>query len=226
MKIIFIPGLLCTPHVWGELNAVREKYLCHDADVSSFDSIEKMADAIIHHITDEDIALIGFSMGGYVAIEVALKMKNKINKLVLINTTANSVNPATISDRQKAIKFAQRGMMSEILKLSNGISYYKSQKEWLLLEEKMANEVGTESYIRQQNAIIHRNNYMNLIQNICTETLIISGKNDQVISYKDSICMFENISNSNLILLDKCGHLSTLEKSKMVANSIATFLKT
>ncbi len=226
MKIFFIPGLLCTSYVWGSVNKIRNKYICHDADVTSFDRIEKMSDALVSSIDSVETAILGISMGGYVAIDAALKLGNKLKKLVLINTTSNAVNQATVPDREKAIKLAAQGALNEVIAMSKGICYYQPEDEWLLLEEKMANEVGSASYIKQQQAIITRKNYSTLIKNITTDTLIISGKNDKVIPFKDSIFIAEQINNSSLILLNKCGHLSTLEKGSIVADYIEQFLET
>ena len=47
MKVFFIPGLLCTSHVWGSVNNIRNKYACYDADVVNFNTIERMSDALV-----------------------------------------------------------------------------------------------------------------------------------------------------------------------------------
>lgn len=226
MKIIFIPGLLCNSLVWGPLNYLRHSHLCHDADVISFCSIGEMADKIIDEVHDwNNVAVIGISMGGYVAIDVALKMQNKLRKLILLNTTSNPVNQETLKDREKAIELAKQGKMNEVLEMSKGICYFKPKEEWLMLERKMAEEIGAQSYIKQQRAIINRMNYSPLIKNISTDTLIISAKEDKVLSYQDSIFMFDQMDNANLILLKKCGHLSTIEKGDLVSNHVSNFLE-
>jgi len=94
-----------------------------------------------------------------------------------------------------------------------------------MLEKEMATQIGSDAYIKQQLSIINRPNYSDLIKNIQAKTLIISGKNDQVIPYSDSIFMFEQIPESSLILLNECGHLSTLEKESFVFNVVNEFLE-
>jgi pimeloyl-ACP methyl ester carboxylesterase len=224
MEIIFIPGLLCTNQIWGKLNAIRNQYKCHDADVLQFDSIEKISDNIITHLPQDDITVIGISMGGYVAIDLALKIKNKINKLILINTTYDSVNLDTIPDRMKCIELAKNGMLDNILRMNAGYCYFKPKSEWIALEKEMAKQVGSDAYIKQQHAIINRQNYSESIKNITCETLIIAGKNDPITPYRDSIYMFEQISSSHLLALNECGHLATLEKGNIVLNAVNLFL--
>lgn len=225
MEIIFIPGLLCTNQVWGKLNDIRRQYICHDADVLTFDNIEKMSDNIIKHLPQDDIAVIGISMGGYVAIDLALKLKNKIKKLILINTTHHSVNLETLSNKIKAIELAKNGMLDKVLSMNEGFYYFKPKNEWIILEHEMAKQVGPDAYIKQQNAIIHRKNYVESIKNIQCETLIITGKNDPIMPYQDSIDMFVKISSSHLLALNECGHLATLEKGNIVLSAVNQFLR-
>jgi pimeloyl-ACP methyl ester carboxylesterase len=224
MYIIFIPGLICTNQVWGKLNNIRNNYKCHDADVTHFNSIEKTSAHIISQLSQDEIAVIGLSMGGYVAIDLALKIGKKIKKLILINTTCNSVNLDTINDRMKAIELAKKGMLDNIIEMCKGCCYFNPREEWIMLEKEMAKQIGPDAYINQQLSIINRPNYSDLIKNIQTQTLIISGKYDQIVPYQDSIYMFEQIPESSLLLLDKCGHLSTLEKGGSVLNAVNGFL--
>lgn len=225
MEIVFIPGLICTNKVWGKLNSIRHHYKCHDADITSFDSIEKTSAHIISQLPENELTVIGISMGGYIAIDMALKADSKIKKLILINTTCNSVNLETVNDRMKGIELAKSGMLDNIVEMYKGFCYFKPQEEWITLEKEMAKQIGPDAYIKQQLSIINRPNYSELIQNIKAKTLIISGKNDQITPYRDSIYMFEQITQSSLVLLDECGHLATLEKGKSVLNAINDFLE-
>lgn len=225
MNIIFIPGLLCTHEVWGQTNTLRDKHTCYDANVIDFSSIEDMSDNLLKHLPSNDVVLIGISMGGYVAIDAAIKAKDKIKKLILINATANSVDPATITERKKAIKFAMQGRLMDILAMSNGICYFNPKKEWILLEKEMGKKIGTQGYINQQTAILNRKNYTSELENITADTLIISGKADKIIPTKDAIDMCDKIKKSSLFLLSECGHLATLEKSDVVANIIEKFIE-
>lgn len=224
MIVIFIPGLLCTDKIWGQMNAIRDQYICHDADVISFSSIEEMAENIDKHTSADDVAIIGISMGGYVAIDAAIKMGSRVKKLVLIGTTANSVNEDTIPDREKCIELAKVGKLKEITNISRGICFFSPREEWLTLEEVMANEVGCDAYIRQQRAIMSRKNYSDALKNIKADTLVIAGKNDAVIPCEHAVFMSKLIPNSKLILIDDCGHLPTIEKGSMLADLVPRFL--
>jgi pimeloyl-ACP methyl ester carboxylesterase len=225
MEIVFIPGLICTDQVWGKVNNIRKNYKCYDADVTRFDSIEETSTNIINQLPHGEITVIGISMGGYIAIDIATKVESKIKNLILINTTYNSVNLDTVDDRIKCIELAKNGMLDSIVEMNRGYCYFEPREEWIMLEKEMAKKVGSDAYIKQQLSIINRPNYSKLIKNIQATTLIISGKNDLIIPYRDSIYMFEQIPKSNLVILNNCGHLATLEKGISVLSAINRFLE-
>jgi pimeloyl-ACP methyl ester carboxylesterase len=225
MNIIFIPGLLCTNQVWGKTNDLRKKYLYHDADVTSYDTIDGMSKKIMEELPSGDCVIIGISMGGYVALDVASRRPANLKKLVLINTTAKSVNVDTLLERERAIKIAELGKLDSILKLSEGFCYFNPKKEWITIEKSMAFEIGAAAYIRQQRAIISRKDYSDVLSNIVAETLIITSKEDRILPYQDSIFLAEKIPHSSLFLLNKCGHLATLEKGEIVSAVIDQFIR-
>ena len=228
MQVIFIPGLLCTKRVWGKLNNIRKKFSCYDADldIKKVNSIDAMAQSIINNIVCDEIGLIGISMGGYVALDLALKLPDKVKKLVLINTTAAAVDPVTIPYRNKGIQLAENNDIESLLALSAGICYLNPRPEWIMLEREMAYEVGTTAYVKQQQAIINRKSYTNALKDIHADTLVITGRNDQVINYEDSLVLFKDINKSSLLILNECGHLSTIEQSDQVAHVACEFMGT
>ncbi|KTC87245.1 alpha/beta fold hydrolase [Legionella drozanskii] len=227
MKILFIPGLLCTSEVWGGLNLLRNDFDCFDADVSRNNSIFGMSEDTISMIAQEaenSIVAIGISMGGYVALNLALQHIRQIKMLVLINTSSHAVAPETVSNRLEMIEYVKEGRFSEVLKSSKGYCFFKTSKETDELEIRMGISVGADAYINQQTAIISREDLTNRLQEINIQTLIISGKNDQILPVEDSYEMFDLITDSKLVAYSNCGHLSTLE-GKNIYNDVSGFIK-
>lgn len=63
----------------------------------------------------------------------------------------------------------------------------------------------------------------NKIKDICCDMLIIHGKDDKIISSKNSIWISNHIRNSSLKLINNCGHIPHFEESKHTANFINNF---
>lgn len=227
MEFIFIPGLLCTKEVWGELNQLRNKHICHDANVVDYPSIEQISQNIVANISRDNkkYTLIGISMGGYIAIDLAIAHHPWIKKLILINTTAHSVDKKTLPDRYTSMKLAGEEGIAALGKNYKSECFFNPQQQWLTLEQKMAIDIGTTGYINQQTAIINRKDHFNKLNEINVPTLIISGREDKIIPCEDSVSMFHKIPNSELILLSNCGHLSTIEKKYKISCVVSNFLK-
>jgi pimeloyl-ACP methyl ester carboxylesterase len=226
MEILFVPGLLSTPQVWGSLNDLRKSYRCHDADVTQYDDIERMADSICDQFKNEtaEKIVIGFSMGGYIALELVLKAKLNIKGLILMNTTAAPVNPLTIPDRMRAIELAKTGKFNQALAYSYDLCFYKHQKEWEDLLNIMGETVGIDAYVRQQNAIMTRKSLIKDIETIDIKTLIVSARYDKIVPYQDAMMMFDKIKHSSLAIIDDCGHIPMIEQPAIIKRHVITYL--
>ncbi len=78
---------MCDAFLWERiLPDLHELGSIHFADLNDGDSIDAMALRIISELPSSCI-LIGFSLGGYVARRIALLAPEKINKLILLNTS-------------------------------------------------------------------------------------------------------------------------------------------
>lgn len=225
MNILFIPGLACTSKVWGELNQLRCDYSCTDAKVSDANTMEGLADLVEQQIDPTQLyTVIGISMGGYIALELAFRKHPWLQKLVLINTTADAVDPKTIPNRLKKIELAKKNQLDRLLALSAGFYFYEKKPEYLTIEREMAYEVGCKAFITQQMAIINRKSYKNNIHEITQETLVISSKHDPLLDYHDAYFLFDQIRNAQLTVFSNAGHLTTLEKGKEVYHTVLNFL--
>lgn len=227
MEILFIPGILCSARVWGSLNELRNVYACHDVDVSGHDNIEGMSESIIRQFKDSssEKIVVGFSMGGYVALDLVLRNELNIKGLILLNTTAAAVNPLTIPDRKSAMELAKSGQFDKVLAYSYDLCFRAPNQDWRDLLNTMAEEIGQEAYLRQQNAIITRKSLLNEIENIAIKTLIVSARYDKIIPYQDAIIMFDKIKNSSLAIIDDCGHIPMAEQPAMVKQCVTAFLE-
>ncbi len=226
MNILFIPGLLCTEELWGELNKLRVKYASYDADMCNSESILAILEKTIRQLpTDQNTVVIAFSMGGFIALEMALRNYPWLKKLVLINTTADSIDDEHIPYFEESIKMAKEGKFNQYIEKVKGSGYLNPKQDWIELEERTARAVGPKAFIRQSNIIINRPALFDKLSQIQAKTLIISSMEDEVFSYKDSIQLYEQIKNSELILLKGSNHLSPIEKNIEITTAVTNFLE-
>lgn len=226
MDIVLIPGALTNDKLWQyQQKTLEAKARLHYIDLRSSQTIQDMAYRFITH-APEKFALIGFSMGGYVALELLSLIPNKIEKLVLINSGAKKLCDKGKKDREQALKLIEKGKFDLLVKLIFKNSIYNSNQFSILLPimEEMAYELGVETYKKQLQAILNKPDQTDLLAKINCPTLLIAGRQDKVMPYERSWHMSNHIKHSKLILLNHCGHLAMLEQSEKINQIIFKWL--
>lgn len=221
--IVLIPGALATPNLWQGLDAHLPKSVRrHHVDVLNSSSIKDMALRFAQNAPDK-FTLVGFSMGGYVALELFRHIPQQIEKLILINSAANVVSTKGQVDRERSLDLIQKGKFDLLISLifKNSI-YNKSQHRKLLpIAQSMAHEVGSENYQHQLNAMLTKPDHFPLLPMIECPTLLIAGQNDHVMLNSHSKHLADNIKSSRLVYLKNCGHLATLEQPEKINQLIS-----
>ncbi|MEO8004521.1 MAG: alpha/beta fold hydrolase, partial [Betaproteobacteria bacterium] len=89
---------------------------------------------------------------------------------------------------------------------------------------EMAQATGLEAYVRQQNAIIVRPDYGPTLRTIVCPTLVLCGREDRLTPLEDSERMAAAIPGSKLVVIEECGHMSTLERPDEVNAALRNWL--
>src|SRR5215510_3293062 len=91
--VLLLPGLLCDERLWAaQAKALARSARFHTPDLAPFDSIARMADAVLGQAPGR-FALAGFSMGGWVALEVVARAPDRVSRLALLSTAPGALLP-------------------------------------------------------------------------------------------------------------------------------------
>ncbi len=178
----------------------------------------------------DDYYLAGNSLGGEIAWNYTLKNQSKINGLILIDPSGYSNS----NDKPMAFKLAKTPVISSLLKYITPKSFIKkSIKDVYYDDTKITESLITRYHdlaLREGNrqAFIDRANTVNLkmsdsLSLIRTPTLIIWGKYDQWIPIELSKKYHQNITNSELYILDS-GHIPMEENPNITVNKTIEFM--
>lgn len=226
MDIVLIPGALATPKIWyqQEIFFQKSKQL-HYVDVLNSDSIVEIA-LRFTTIAPKKFTLIGFSMGGYIALELYRLIPNKIEKLILINSAAKLVSEKGKFERERSLELMNKGKFDFLIKLIFKNSIYDKEKHNILLPlvQEMAQEVGVENYKNQLNAILNKPDHSPLLSMIECPTLLIASKQDKVMPIERSEHMAKNMKYSELIYIEQCGHMAMLEQPDKINQILADWI--
>src|SRR6202142_1891842 len=123
-------------------------------------------------------ALVGLSMGGYVAFEIMRQAASRVAKLALLDTGARGEAPERTEQRKPLIALAKSGRFAEILESQYPTLVHHSRHNDAALKatvRAMNEETGADAYLRQQQAIMSRPDSRPGLAAIRCPTLVLVG---------------------------------------------------
>ncbi|HXZ67893.1 MAG TPA: alpha/beta fold hydrolase [Alphaproteobacteria bacterium] len=228
MPILLVPGLACSPRLFGEqIPALWRLGPVMVADHTHGETISEIAAQILASAPPR-FALVGMSMGGYIAFEIMRQAKDRVSKLALIDTSARADTSEATEQREAQIRITQGGKFAAVIDAQFARMVHPSHREDEKLKaivHAMADDVGPDVFVRQQKAIIARPDSRPSLAAIRCPTLVIVGEADEITPPDRAAEMAEGISGARLVTLKNCGHLTTHEDAAGVNRSLAALLQ-
>jgi pimeloyl-ACP methyl ester carboxylesterase len=227
IPLVLLPGLLCDAALWRAqvegLGAVSEPLV---VDLTQDDSLAGMARRTLAE-APPSFALAGLSMGGYVAQEIMRQAPERVAKLALLDTSARADTPEQMARRRGLIELSEKGDFRGVTPRLLPLFIHPARHEDKPLTEVimgMAERVGKEAFLRQQKAIMGRPDGREDLRRIACPTLVLCGRQDAL----TPLALHEEIAGlvpgAKLVVVEDCGHLSTLEKPVTVAAALRQWL--
>lgn len=227
--LVLLPGLLCDAALWEpQLTGLADIADFFVADLTEHETMKDMAAAVLRDAPWKEFALAGLSMGGYVAQEIVRQAPQRVTKLALLDTRSRPEQPEETERRQQFMKLAQteRGFTPVTTRMLPLMLHPSRVKEKALVKiiREMAERTGVEAYVRQQTAIISRPDFRPALSKIQCPTLVLCGREDQLTPLSDSEFIAGAIPGAKLVVVEECGHMSTLERPEAVNRAMRKWL--
>lgn len=222
--LVLIPGTLCDISLFENQQANLSDFVnCRVVDSSRNDSLADMAAMILSEIKG-NFAMLGFSFGGIIAFEILRQAPERITKLILLNTNYKKPSEATLSSQNKYLEMVEEGNFIKITTdFTTDSMLHPSHAKNIVMREKvlsMALNVGEAGFINQVKAQRNRPDSTNDLSKINCPTLIITGREDKICPPLWHEEMANLIPNSELIIIEECGHLSPIEQPEILNEMI------
>jgi pimeloyl-ACP methyl ester carboxylesterase len=193
-------------------------------------SISQFADdafALLEHLAVKKINVAGFSMGGTIAITMALTRPELVNRLILVSTKPAWRRPSTLSAEAERIFHTtdvSEQLLIDLFNVLYGPAYRKRVSAISYVKERLSdkNPQPLHGYLNQLRACEGFDMY-DRIAEIFHPTLIVTGKNDILITPDNSVWLHEHIKGSKLVAYDGVGHMVPDEVPKEFAKDIEKF---
>lgn len=222
--LVMIPGTLCDVNLFeNQQIGISDLANCQVVDCSRCDSLADMATLILSEI-EGNFALLGFSYGGIIAFEIMRQAPQRVTRLILLNTNYKAPSEATITSQKKYLKMVETGDFRKITTdFTKDSMLHPNHVKNIEIREKvlrMALNVGELGFINQVKSQLNRLDSTDDLPKINCPTLIITGREDRICPPVLHEEMARLIPNSTLIIIEECGHLTTLEQPEIVNDTI------
>ncbi len=225
--LLLLPGLLCDAGLWRpQIEALADIAEPQVADLTRSAAIRGMAEAALAAAPGR-FALAGLSMGGYVAQEIMRLAPDRVERLALLDTSARPDTPEQSARRRGLIELARKGTFKGVTpRLLPYLLHPDRLDDKTLVETvmAMAERVGQEAFLRQEEAILGRVDGRKDLRRIGCPTLILCGAQDSLTPPELHREMAEHVRHARLVEVPDCGHLSTLERPAEVSAALRDWL--
>ena len=191
--LLLIPGLVCDAAVWRHQQLhLSEIATIAVAAVTRGNSMQDMA-RIALDAAPPRFALAGFSMGGYVALEMLRQAPERVTRLALLDTSARADTPQKAEWRRAAIAKCESGEFSAVIDGMLPILLHPDRQNGPLPQfvRAMAGRIGGEIFVRRR-AICGRQDAMSTIE-----------EHEEIATLS---------SRGRFSLIEDCGHMTLIEQ--------------
>lgn len=194
----------------------------------------ELLNLLLKKLSISKLVLVGYSMGGRLALAFTIKYPHKIAALILESTsfgleTKNERNERIESDKNIS-KQIENSTINNFVNYWMGLPLFSSQKksESQKVIELKQRKIFSNNLIGLKNSLLgfssgKMNNYFPQLKDINIKVLLISGELDLKYN-KINIKADSLLPNSKLIVVKNCGHNVHFEKPKEFIKFLNKFL--
>ncbi len=175
--------------------------------------------------------ILGVSMGGYIAQELAINYPDKVNGLILGCTSCGGRRAVYMSDERMAKFKANTGLTPEQI-LRKDMDLYFSERfvlehaQWIeeFVDFSLRYYQPADAFFRQFNACLNHDT-VDRVSEIPAPTLIVTGDDDPLVPSENSLILKELMPEADLELFAGCRHCFFMEESAAFNRSVVRFLQ-
>jgi pimeloyl-ACP methyl ester carboxylesterase len=230
--LVLVPGLVCDRAVWEPVIAeLGVELRIHVADHGELDSLAGMAGRILDEVTGP-LAIAGHSMGGRVALELVRLAPRRVLGAALMDTGCLPLPDGDAGRREaegrwRLADLARReGMRAMAHDWVQQMVYAERLTDRPLIETilDMFARKTPAIFAAQTRAMIGRPDATTVLDQLTCPTLVMCGREDNWAPAEHHREMAAHVRGSRLVIVPRCGHMSTLERASEVAEALRQWL--
>jgi 3-oxoadipate enol-lactonase len=176
-------------------------------------------------------SLVGVSMGGFIALELALAYRDFVDRLVLVVTSAGgathvSTSPEVMRAMMPGAEQVESGEGARrVCSLVSGPGFAERSPEAIeeFVEIAQHNPMHVDAYRRQLTAC-RAHDVADRLDEIAVPTLVIHGDADPLVRIENGRHLAANIAGAELIVYEGIGHIPEVECFERFNHDLVSFL--
>jgi pimeloyl-ACP methyl ester carboxylesterase len=231
--VILLHGLGANARIWRNNMAVlAEHYHVYTLDQIGFGhsdkpfldyKIQSFVEFLQGFVESQSIkkaALVGNSLGGWIAADFTVQHPDLVSRLVLVNSAGlpfgeqpvSNLNPSSLAGTRKVLEasFYNKQAVTDELVREVFTNHLRDNDGYTI--QRIVAGVSEDQFEDAKLGYIH------------VPTLIIWGRNDELIPLAKGEQFRQSISGSKMAVIDQCGHLPEVEKPAEFNQVLMEFL--
>ncbi|CAA9413936.1 MAG: Beta-ketoadipate enol-lactone hydrolase [uncultured Rubrobacteraceae bacterium] len=187
--------------------------------------------ALLDHLGVGKTHVLGTSLGGFVAQELALVRPDLVDRLVLVCTSyggrgPQAMSPGALADMMGLGTFSAEAAARKALVAATGDAYREEKPEEFeqIVHWRLADSSSAASYYEQAKAGA-RFDLSGDVGHVTSPTLVIHGAEDRYVPPANARALADAIPGAKLRVLEDAGHLVFVERFADVNREVVRFLK-
>jgi 3-oxoadipate enol-lactonase len=180
--------------------------------------------ALMDHLGINKSHILGLSMGGMIAQEIAISYPKRVNKLILCSTFATRDLPGADAQPQttdiRDMDFD--ALMERMISASYNVPFYRAL---FLLLMKINKKAIDSNGIFDQAQALSSHSTLDLLHLIKSPTLVMTGTGDRLVPPLHSDILASRIPGANLVKVPGGSHAFFFEKSRIFNREVLAFLR-
>lgn len=224
--LVLIHGAGLYNKYWEEtmlnLTGNRKSYAinlpAHPTGSIKFKTVQEYSDFVICFIKTLNISpvLCGHSMGGAIALQIALERPDLVKGLILVSTSPRFfVNPVLL-------KLLKEDPIRAIKDFITPLSFFEPSKDLLIRSSESLCLENLEVFAFDYQAC-NDFDVTKKLASVRIKTLVIAGQKDKMIKPRDSMLLAKEIADSKFFCIADAGHMLPIEKPEILASLINEF---
>jgi pimeloyl-ACP methyl ester carboxylesterase len=198
-------------------------------DSTGAEDIEDIEDLVFHtldvldELALERVDVVGLSLGGWCAVELALRQPQRVNRLVLVDAAGLRLRDVPTPDLFLATPAESRELLFADPK---GPIAMAAIPDTPPAPEKMVYILrGREAAARLLwNPHVRYRKLMSRLDRVKRPTLVVWGAQDRLFPLPYGEAFARGIPGAKLVTIDRCGHLPPVEQPERFAEAVLDFL--